>query len=92
MDKKEVTQKVQQKVQQVTKKAEQNMEKAMNVAEREVAKVKREMDKHYKTVEAYVKKNPEKASLISAGIGAALGASVALLLGTKKKAKQTKKK
>jgi len=54
-------------------------------AQKELAKAKIEMTKATKKVEAFVKKNPEKAAIISAGIGAAIGAAVAALIVKKKK-------
>jgi ElaB/YqjD/DUF883 family membrane-anchored ribosome-binding protein len=54
-------------------------------AQKELAKAKAEMAKAAKKVEDYVKKNPEKAAIISAGIGAAIGAAVAALIVKKKK-------
>ena len=42
----------------------------------------------YNTVESYAKKNPEKAALVAAGIGAALGAAVAFLMSGGKKGKK----
>ena len=54
-------------------------------AQKELAKAKAEMAKAGKKVEEYVKKNPEKAAIISAGIGAALGAAIAALNVRKKK-------
>lgn len=62
-----------------------NLEKSRMQAEKELAKVKKHVDTMLKQTEDFVKKNPEKAAMISAGIGAALGAAVALLLGGKKK-------
>ena len=37
-----------------------------------------------RTLNAYAKKNPEKAALIAAGVGAAIGAAIALALKKKK--------
>jgi ElaB/YqjD/DUF883 family membrane-anchored ribosome-binding protein len=54
-------------------------------AQKELAKAKAEMAKAAKKVEAFVKKNPEKAAIISAGIGAAIGAAVVALVSKKKK-------
>jgi ElaB/YqjD/DUF883 family membrane-anchored ribosome-binding protein len=54
-------------------------------AQKELAKAKVEMAKAAKKVEAFVKKNPEKAAIISAGIGAAIGAAVAALVSKKRK-------
>lgn len=75
------------KVKKVAAGAEKNVKKTMEQAQREVAKVKKEMDKSIKKVESFVKKHPERAALISAGIGAALGASIALFMKAKKKKK-----
>jgi ABC-type sugar transport system substrate-binding protein len=54
-------------------------------AEKELKKAKAELAKAGKKVEDFVKKNPEKAAIISAGIGAAIGAAVAALIVKKKK-------
>ncbi|MEK9151059.1 MAG: hypothetical protein AAB547_00315 [Patescibacteria group bacterium] len=61
------------------------IDKGRRQAEREMAKVKQQIGASLKKVNEYVRKNPEKAAMVSAGIGAALGAAVALLLGGKKK-------
>jgi len=58
------------------------------VAKAEYAKIKKEMDATAKKVEDYVKKNPKEAALISAGIGAALGAVAGLLVSSGKKKKK----
>jgi ElaB/YqjD/DUF883 family membrane-anchored ribosome-binding protein len=58
------------------------------MAEKEIAKAKKELESVGKKVEDYAKKNPEKAAMISAGIGAALGAAVAVLLGRATKGKK----
>jgi ElaB/YqjD/DUF883 family membrane-anchored ribosome-binding protein len=60
-------------------------EKSRQMAEREMAKVKKHVDASVKQVNDYVKKNPKEAAAIAAGIGVALGAAVALLVGKKKK-------
>jgi ElaB/YqjD/DUF883 family membrane-anchored ribosome-binding protein len=53
---------------------------------KEIEKVKKDLEKTKSQVEGYVKKNPEKAAAISAGIGVALGAALAMLMrGGKKK-------
>ncbi len=65
--------------------AKGKMEDVKKTAEKEITKIKKEMDKSAKKVESYIKKNPEKATLISAGVGAALGAAVAMLMKGKKK-------
>lgn len=58
------------------------------IATKEIAKAKKELENVGKKVEDYAKKNPEKAAIISAGIGAALGAAVAVLLGKSGKGKK----
>lgn len=61
--------------------------KSRKLAERELAKIKTTVTGKLKEVERFIDKNPEKAALISAGIGAALGAAMALFMhkGGKKK-------
>ena len=64
------------------------VDKTKVLAEKEIAKVKKQLESTYATVESYAKKNPEKAALVAAGIGAALGAAVALLMSGGKKGKK----
>ncbi len=64
------------------------VDKTKVLAEKEVAKVKKQLENTYATVEHYAKKNPEKAAMVAAGIGAALGAAIALLMSTGKKGKK----
>lgn len=71
--------KVQKEVRQVQKKGA-GLEAA---AMKEFGKMKAKMENVSKKVESYVKKNPEKSMLISAGIAAAL-AGVAALAASKK--------
>lgn len=61
------------------------LDKSRKQAEKEMAKVKQQIGASLKKVDEYVRKNPKKAAMVSAGIGAALGAAVAFLLGGKKK-------
>lgn len=65
------------------------IETSRKQAEKEMAKAKQYIASSIKQIEGYVKKNPEKAAAISAGIGAALGAAVAFIVGgdTNKKKK-----
>lgn len=58
--------------------------KTRRQAEKELAKVRKDVEATLKQVSAFVKKNPEKAAAVAAGIGAALGGAVALFLGRKK--------
>lgn len=64
------------------------VDKSKALAVKEVAKVKKQLESTYVTVESYAKKNPEKAAMVAAGIGAALGAAIALLMSTGKKGKK----
>ncbi len=61
------------------------LDKGRKQAEKEMEKVRKQVSISIKKVDAYVRKNPEKAAMISAGIGMALGAAVAKLIGGKKK-------
>lgn len=72
-------------VEEVKETVMKNLEKSRKQAEMELAKMKKHVNTMLKQTEDFVKKNPEKAAMISAGIGAALGAAAALLLGGKKK-------
>lgn len=64
------------------------MDKSKALANKEVAKMKKHLASTYATVESYAKKNPEKAALVAAGIGAALGAAISLLMSGGKKGKK----
>ncbi len=64
------------------------LEESRKQAEKEMAKVRQYVGSSIKQIEGYVKKNPEKAAMISAGIGAAFGAALALLTGNTKKTKK----
>lgn len=64
------------------------VDKSKTMAVKEVAKVKKQLESTYATVENYAKRNPEKAAVVAAGIGAALGAAVALLMSGGKKGKK----
>ena len=74
--------KKQNKIEDVQEKIKEMQAKA----EKEIEKVKKDLEKAKSQVEAFLKKNPEKAALISAGVGVALGAVMAVLIkGGKKK-------
>jgi ElaB/YqjD/DUF883 family membrane-anchored ribosome-binding protein len=73
--------------QTVKKEVEREFKKAQSLAEKEISKVKKEFTKALKQAEQYVKKNPEKATAIAAGVGATIGAGVTALV-----AKYLKKK
>lgn len=70
------------------KKIVAQVDKGMIVAEKELAKAKKQLEKTYAIVESYVKKNPQKAAMVAAGIGVALGAAVASLMKSGKKGKK----
>ncbi|EKD58447.1 MAG: hypothetical protein ACD_56C00123G0007 [uncultured bacterium] len=57
---------------------------------KEYEKVKKQMEKTAKQAESYMKKNPGKSALISAGIGAALAGAAALMMSGKKNSKKRK--
>lgn len=64
------------------------VDKTKVLAEKEMVKVKKQLDHTYSAVEGFAKKNPEKAALVAAGIGAALGAALTLLISGGKKGKK----
>jgi ElaB/YqjD/DUF883 family membrane-anchored ribosome-binding protein len=72
-----------------TKEVVSEIDKKKVQAEKELSKMKKQMDSTVKKADDYVKKNPEKAALIAAGVGAALGAATAMLFaGDSKKKKK----
>lgn len=77
MDKKEINKKIAQ--------VSANFKQLEKRAGKELQKIKKDLEKTKVRVEDYVKKNPEQAALISAGLGAALGAVLTLLLKRKRK-------
>ena len=74
---------VQKEVKKVQKKVQKKSDSIEVAAMREFNKMKAKMENTSKKVESYVKKNPEKAMLISAGIAAALAGVVALAASKK---------
>jgi ElaB/YqjD/DUF883 family membrane-anchored ribosome-binding protein len=66
------------------------IDKSKALVEKEAAKMKKTINAATKKAEDFMKRNPEKATAIAAGIGAALGAAAALLLSgsSKKKGKK----
>lgn len=64
------------------------LEDGQKAAEREMSKVKKQFRGALKSMEGYVKKNPEKVAMAAAGVGAALGAALALLVSGKKRGKK----
>lgn len=59
--------------------------KAIATAKKDIAKAKAKLMDAEKKVAGYAKKNPKQAMLIAAGVGAAVGAGVALALSRMKK-------
>lgn len=75
-------------VEVIKSKVVSQMDKTKELADKEIAKVKKQLEGTYDTVASFAKKNPEKAAMVAAGIGAALGAAAALLMGGTKKGKK----
>ena len=73
---------------EIQKKALEVKEKAEKMVEKEIDKIKKEMEKAVKKASDFAKKNPERAALISAGIGATLGAALAMFISEKSKKKK----
>ena len=61
------------------------IDKNKKLVEKEAMKMKKSVESVAKTAEDFMKKNPEKAAAIAAGIGAALGAAATLLFSSGKK-------
>jgi ElaB/YqjD/DUF883 family membrane-anchored ribosome-binding protein len=59
----------------------QKAEDVQKTVEAELKKMKKDMEVVAKKAETYIRKNPGKAAAISAGVGVALGAAAALLMG-----------
>ena len=57
---------------------------------KELKKIQKQMEETSKKVGNYIKKNPEKAALVSAGVGAALGAITAFFISKRSKNKKKK--
>lgn len=81
--------KVQKEVKKEVKQVQKKSASLETAAMKEFGKMKAKMESASKKVEGYVKKNPEKAMLISAGIAAAL-AGVAALAASRKGGKKKK--
>jgi Asp-tRNA(Asn)/Glu-tRNA(Gln) amidotransferase B subunit len=99
MDTKEAKKKMKNEVKKVVKVVDANLAKAKKkgaeletVAIKEFKKIQKEMEITSKKVAAYIKKNPERAAMITAGVGAALGTVVGLFIGATKGKTKGKKK
>jgi ElaB/YqjD/DUF883 family membrane-anchored ribosome-binding protein len=79
-------------VEAVAKEVKQRITRGFSNAEsqamKELAKVKKSTESMVKQTEQFVKKNPEKAALVAASIGAALGAAAAMLFSQDSKKKK----
>jgi ElaB/YqjD/DUF883 family membrane-anchored ribosome-binding protein len=82
------TEEAKKQVAKVQKTVMTEVDKRKAQAEKEIAKVRKQVDSTMKKADDLIKKNPEKAVLISAGIGAALGAVAAILMGGDSKKKK----
>jgi len=69
----------------VQKQAKEQADKLKKMADKEAQKVRKAAEDAGKQAEDYIKKNPAKATAISAGVGAALGAMLAFLIRGKRK-------
>lgn len=68
--------------------AKEKVEELRKKAEAEIKKMKREVNKAMENAESYVKKNPKKATAISASVGLMIGAlGTALMKAGRKKKK-----
>lgn len=76
------------KIEETVNKAKSEGAKMEKAALAELKKIHKQMEAASKKVGNYVKKNPEKAAMISAGIGAALGAVTAILISGRGKKKK----
>ncbi len=78
-------------VKQVKKVVQTELKKGQAQAEKEIAKAKKYLESTYVKVERFAKKNPEKAAMITAALGAAIGAGLAKLMTSTPVAKGKKK-
>ncbi len=78
-------------VKQVKKVVKTELKKGQAQVEKEIAKAKKYLEATYVKVERFVKKNPEKAAMITAALGAAVGAGLTKLLTATPAAKGKKK-
>ncbi len=85
---KKTTKKTGPSVAEVRENIEREVARARKMVEREAAKIKKSVDASVKQVDGYVRKNPEKAAAIAAGVAAALGAAAALIASRGKKGKK----
>ncbi|HBI50862.1 MAG: hypothetical protein US57_C0002G0064 [Candidatus Moranbacteria bacterium GW2011_GWC2_37_73] len=91
MNKKQIKKVVKKNVEKVKVQAKSASADLEKLAMKEYGKIKKQMDTTSKKVESYVKRNPEKAAAISAGIGMALGAVAGLIAGSNMDGKKKKK-
>ncbi len=72
----------------IRKQFEAEIEKGRKTVEREATRIKKSIDSSVKQADAYIRKNPEKAAAIAAGVAAALGAAAALISSNIRKGKK----
>jgi len=75
-------------VAEIRKQFEREVEKGLRMVEKEATKIKKSVDASVKQTDAFIRKNPEKATAIAAAIAAALGAAAALIATHGKKGKK----
>ncbi len=68
---------------EIKRKVSDGVSLAEDKANKEIAKVKKVTAAAIKQAEQFVKKNPEKATMVAAGIGVALAAAAAMLFRAK---------
>lgn len=74
--------------QRTHKSVDKIMDKAENIeksGKKEIRHLKKKATRVRKNIDGYIRKNPEKSALIAAGIGAVVGATVAVAMSKRKK-------
>jgi ElaB/YqjD/DUF883 family membrane-anchored ribosome-binding protein len=81
---------MEQNVDAVKAVALKEIDKSRKMVAAESAKMKKSIEGAMKKAEEFMRKNPEKATAVAAGVGAALGAALAMLVtgGGSKKGKK----
>ena len=92
MDTQEIKKEVKKVVDTNIAKAKKKGAELEGAAMKEIKKIEKELESTSKKVGSYIKKNPEKAAAIAAGIGAALGTVAGLFMASGKGKDNGKKK